>query len=219
MKQILGRKPRNIELYILAVKHSSVSKSEHDSNERLEYLGDAVLGLVVADFLFKKYPFKSEGFLTEIRSKIVNRESLNNIARKIGLDKLVKFHQHKNLPFSHKSIYGNALEALVGAVYLDFGYKTAKKFTLNKLVVPHIDMHDTVNSISNFKSALIEWAQKESKDIRFDIIEEKGNNHNKEFTAQVFIDDTPYEKGTGLSKKKAEQSAAEKTHERIQNES
>lgn len=210
---ITGKKPKNIHLYSLAFNHSSITKSEKDSNERLEYLGDAVLGTIVADYLFKKYPYKNEGFLTEIRSKIVNRESLNSIGRKIGLDKLVKFHQNKNTPHSHKSIYGNALEALVGAFYLDHGYKACQKFTQRKLLIAHIDMENTIASITNFKSALIEWAQKENKEIRFEIVSEIGSNHNKEFTSQVFLDNIPMESGTGFSKKKAEQSAAEKTHE------
>ena len=121
---IIGSKPKNLELYQLSVRHSSVSK---ESNERLEYLGDAILGSIVAEYLFKKYPYKDEGFLTEIRSRIVKRESLNQLSQTIGLHKLVEFNFHRGGP-SPKSVYGNALEAFIGAIYLDKGYKFSCKF-------------------------------------------------------------------------------------------
>lgn len=132
--------PDNVFLYTLAVTHTSFAKQnsngKQETNERLEFLGDSILGAVVAEFLFKKFPYKDEGFLTEIRSRIVNRESLNQIAVKIGLNTLVKVDQN-NQGTRFKSINGNALEALVGAIYLDKGYKTTKKFILEKLIKPH----------------------------------------------------------------------------------
>jgi ribonuclease III len=206
---IVGQAPYNIDLYKLAVSHSSVAK-DRLSNERLEYLGDAVLGAVVAEYLFKKFPYKSEGFLTEIRSRIVNRESLNKLGKKIGLSKIVVFNSVKGNSFSHKSIYGDALEALVGAVYLDKGFKSCRKFILSRLIYPHFDLEEIVENNYNFKSILIEWAQKENKNIKFLIIKELGHIHNKEFTAEVLIDDKPLSTGIGQSKKKAEQAAAEK---------
>lgn len=215
-KNITGYYPGNLSLYTLAVRHSSQSKSKiENSNERLEFLGDAVLGAVIADYLFKKYPFKDEGFLTEIRSRIVNRESLNSIARKVGLNKLITVNQKKRSPNSHKSLYGNALEALVGAVYLDKGYRKCSKFVIKKLIIPHVDIEHVVKKEKNFKSLLIEWGQKNNKRIEFTIINESGNNHSKEFTAQVKIDGTEYETGVGMSKKKAELFAAEKTYEEL----
>jgi ribonuclease-3 len=206
---IVGQAPYNIDLYKLAISHSSVAK-DRLSNERLEYLGDAVLGAVIAEYLFKKFPYKSEGFLTEIRSRIVNRESLNKLGKKIGLSKIVVYNSVKGNNFSHKSIHGDALEALVGAVYLDKGFKSCRKFILSRLIYPHFDLEEIVENNYNFKSILIEWAQKENKNIKFLIIKELGHIHNKEFTAEVLIDDKPVSTGTGQSKKKAEQAAAEK---------
>ena len=205
VKGIIGRKTTNVALYQLAVRHSSVSK---DSNERLEFLGDAILGSVVAEFLFKKFPYKDEGFLTEIRSRIVKRDSLNTIAQKIGLDKIIEFNDNKR-GVRTASIYGNALEAFIGAVYLDKGYKFSRKFVINQLVKPHINLDELIEQNLNFKSTLIEWAQKGGKKASFEIIEEIGKKHQKQFTSQAVIDGEPIGKGTGFSKKKAEQSAAE----------
>lgn len=209
ISRMTGQTPNNVELYKLAVCHSSVGK-ENQSNERLEYLGDAILGAIIAEFLFKKFPYKSEGFLTEIRSRIVNRESLNKLAKKIGLNKIVEYNTNRNVLLSHKSIYGDALEALVGAVYLDKGFKNCKKFVLDKLIFPHFDLDEIVENNTNFKSILIEWAQKENKSLKFIIVDEIGSLHNKEFTAEVLLENQSVSSGKGYSKKKAEQAAAEK---------
>ncbi len=143
IESIVGSKPLNLYPYKLATQHSSVAKENRigvkESNERLEYLGDAVLGLVVAEYLFKRYPFKDEGFLTEIRSRVVNRESLNELARKIGVSKLVEYENNKRNSLSHKSIHGDMLEAFIGAVYIDKGFKSCSNFILNKLIIPHYD--------------------------------------------------------------------------------
>jgi len=217
IQNIAGFTPSNLELYRLATVHSSIAKENgsgyKESNERLEYLGDAILGAAVADFLFKKFPFKSEGFLTEIRSRIVNREALNLLARKIGVANIVQFDQ-KN---SHlqQVILGNTLEAIVGAIYLDKGYIRTKKFVIDKLVNPNYDVDDLVNSDSNFKSKIIEWAQREGKDVRFEILNVKKGRNHKEFTAQVLVDKEAKGTGYGNSKKKAEQDAAFKTCEML----
>jgi ribonuclease-3 len=214
---IAGFTPSNLELYRLATVHSSIAKENgtgyKESNERLEYLGDAILGAAVADFLFKKFPFKSEGFLTEIRSRIVNREALNLLARKIGVANIVQFDQ-KN---SHlqQVILGNTLEAIVGAIYLDKGYVRTKKFVIDKLINPNYDILDLVNSDSNFKSKIIEWAQREGKEVQFEILNVKKSRNHKEFTAQVLVDNEPKGTGYGNSKKKAEQDAAFKTCEML----
>lgn len=214
---ITGLQPGNIELYKLAISHTSVAKESANgvrhSNERLEYLGDAMLGAIVAEYLFKKFPYKDEGFLTEIRSRLVNREALNKLAKRIGLSKIVEFSGPKNSFMSHNSIYGDALEALVGAVYLDLGFESTKKFVLKSLIEPNFDLQEIVNNNLNFKSILIEWAQKESKVIKFAIIDETGTVHQKTFTAEVSFDGVPYSTGTGFSKKKSEQAAAEKACE------
>lgn len=215
IQNIAGFTPSNLELYRLATVHSSIAKENgqgyKESNERLEYLGDAILGAAVADFLFKKFPFKPEGFLTEIRSRIVNREALNLLARKIGVANIVQFDQ-KNAHLQ-QVILGNTLEAIVGAIYLDKGYIRTKKFVIDKLINPNYNVDDLVNSDSNFKSKIIEWAQREGKDVRFEILNVKKGRNHKEFTAQVFVDNEAKGTGYGNSKKKAEQDAAFKTCE------
>lgn len=221
VKQITGYKPRNIELYSLAMKHTSVAKISplgiRESNERLEYLGDAILGAIVAEYLFKKFPYKDEGFLTEIRSRIVNRESLNNLAIRIGLNHLVEYDmRRKKNNLSHKSLYGDAMEAFIGAYYLDHGFKSCRKFIVKKLLRRYYDINDIVTTTINFKSKLIEWSQKNSKTVKFDIIAQKGQKHNRQFTAEVIVEDKIIAKGHGFSKKKAEQDAARKTCEELE---
>jgi len=217
IQNIAGFSPSNIELYRLATVHSSIAKENgegfKESNERLEYLGDAILGAAVADYLFKKFPYRSEGFLTEIRSRIVNREALNLLARKIGIGNIVQYDQ-KNAHLQ-QVILGNTLEAIVGAVYLDKGYLRTKKFVVDKLISPHYDLEELVNSNSNFKSKIIEWAQREGKEVRFEILNVKKGKNHKEFTAQVMVDSEPKGTGYGNSKKKAEQDAAFKTCEML----
>ncbi|MBT1687326.1 ribonuclease III [Dawidia soli] len=217
IQNIAGFTPSNLELYRLATVHSSIAKENgqgfKESNERLEYLGDAILGAAVADFLFKKFPFRSEGFLTEIRSRIVNRETLNLLARKIGVGNIVQYDQ-KNAHLQ-QVILGNTLEAIVGAIYLDKGYLRTKKFVIDKLIGPNYDLEELVNSNSNFKSKIIEWAQREGKEVRFEILNVKKGKNHKEFTAQVIVDNEPKGTGYGNSKKKAEQDAAFKTCEML----
>lgn len=211
---IIGSTPDNLRLYRLALTHTSFVRQQPsggklETNERLEFLGDAVLGAVVAELLFTKFPYEDEGFLTEIRSRIVNRESLNHIAIKIGLNLLVKVDVSQHV-VRHKSVHGNALEALVGAIYLDKGYNKTRHFILDKLVKPHVDLHNLVNTTSNFKSKLIEWAQSQNLDVRFEIIKRKQQGNTTEFTSEVYIDNKAIAVGSGLSKKKADQAAAEK---------
>ncbi len=214
---IVGKKPLNLDIYELATKHASVARTSksgfRESNERLEYLGDAILGLVIAEYLFKKYPFKDEGFLTEIRSRIVNRESLNDLGKKIGLDVLIEYDANRKNALSHRSIHGDTLEALVGAVYLDRGFKFCRKFIIKKLFLPYYDLEEIIRNNPNNKSLVIEWAQKENKEVRFDVVNIKNKKHFKEFTVQLFIDDKPIGIGFGTSKKKAEQNAAQKSCE------
>jgi ribonuclease-3 len=212
IKTIAGFTPSNIALYQLAIIHSSRAKEKdgfRESNERLEYLGDAVLGAAVADYLFMKYPFKNEGFLTEIRSRIVNRESLNALAKRIGIGSIVQFDS-KNAQL-HQVILGNTLEAIVGAIYLDKGYLRCKKFVIDKLIQPNFDLDVVIQSNANHKSRIIEWAQRNSKEIRFEILSVKKARNGREFSARVFIGEQPFGLGYGFTKKKAEQDAAQKT--------
>jgi len=212
IKMIVGSKPFNLKPYQIATQHTSVAKAVKkgfkESNERLEYLGDSVLGMVVADYLFQKYPFKDEGFLTEIRSRIVSRESLNQLARTIGVPQIVKYDGKRKTPNSHKSLYGNTLEALVGAIYIDKGFAASRRFIIKKLLLPHFDIEELIKTTKNYKSKLIEWTQKNSKAVVFEHVETIDKGHFKEFIIQVHIDNEPIAKGHGLSKKKAEQDAA-----------
>ncbi|AMR27212.1 ribonuclease III [Hymenobacter psoromatis] len=212
---VIGQDPHNARLYQLAFTHSSLVRAEpgagrHQSNERLEFLGDAVLGTVVAEYLFKKYPYEQEGFLTETRSRIVNRESLNAIALKMGLDKLVQLDSTQTRVARSRSVNGNALEALVGAVYLDLGYKAARKFILKGLIKPFVDVNKLTTTTSNYKSKLIEWAQRHGKDVRYELSGEPRPGGVMEFTATVLLSNEVIATGMGLNKKQAEQLAAER---------
>ncbi len=211
-RSITGRNPINLAIYKQAMMHSSMAEVNNqgikESYERLEYLGDAVLGMIVAEYLYSRYPFREEGFLTDIRSKIVSRESLNDLSYKIGLTELVQYNYQNR---TGTSIYGDAMEALVGAVYLDLGFKFCKRFVIKRLIKPHYDLNTLITTITNHKSKLLEWSQKENVDLRFGILGEE----DKKFTAQVFLNDAPKAKGYGFSKKKAEQDAARKTYERL----
>lgn len=216
IEAITGFTPSNLSLYKLAILHTSRAKETNgfrESNERLEYLGDAILGAAVADYLFKKYPFKDEGFLTEIRSRIVNRDSLNVLARKIGINQIVQF-DHKNAQLQ-RVVLGNTLEAIVGAVYLDKGYLRCKKFVIDKLVQPHFNLEVVVQTNLNYKSKIIEWTQRQGKPVRFELMEIKKERNQKEFAIQVFISDEPLGIGYGFTKKRAEQDAAMKTCQQL----
>ncbi|MBC7450333.1 MAG: ribonuclease III [Cytophagales bacterium] len=210
---ITGRGPGNLHLYKMAIVHSSAADENEsgvkESYERLEYLGDSILGAVVAEYLFKRFPFKDEGFLTDIRSRIVNREVLNQVGKDLGLSEIVIFNGRKGKQ-GHKSLYGDVLEAIVGAVYLDKGFEGAKQFILKRIVTTQIDVDAIIQNNKNFKSILLEWCQKENKKLEFVIIEESGHRHQKVFTAEVRIADESKGQGIGFSKKKAEQGAAEK---------
>lgn len=184
------------------------------SNERLEYLGDAILGAVVAEFLFIKFPYRDEGFLTETRSRMVNREALNQIAVKIGLSKIIENeYKGKNLS-AHKSIYGDTLEAIVGAVYLDRGYEFCKKFILKRIII-HYDVDGIISTTSNFKSKIIEWSQRENKEVDFKTISVSGNQRFKEFHVQLFVEGELLSEGKGQTKKKAEQEASKNACEKL----
>jgi ribonuclease-3 len=216
---LLGSSPNNLNLYRLAFLHASaskdsVAKSYKESNERLEFLGDSVLGMITAAYLFKKFPFKDEGFLTEIRSRMVSRESLNVLGRKLGLDEVIEYENQKKTILSRSSMYGDALEAFIGAVYLDKGFAFTQNFIITKILTQYFDLEIVVQNNPNFKSLLIEWAQKEGKKVLF-TLDEEGLHHNKEFTAFVLLDGEKISEGKGYSKKKAEQTAAMKACEEL----
>lgn len=217
LKTLLGFYPINLSLYKLAFFHKSVAPEVKAgikaSNERLEFLGDAILDAVVADYLFKKYPFEDEGFLTELRSKIVSRKNLNHLAAKMGLDKFIKSDNRANV--KSNSIIGDALEAMIGAVYLDKGFKATQKFILIQLISNHIDVDELQEQEMNFKSRLIEWVQKERKTLRFDVVAETDMGARRLFVINALIENEVMGTGQDFSKKRAEQTAAEKALEKI----
>ncbi len=207
--RILGFYPDNIAYYQLAVRHRSVtpptSKGHALSNERLEFLGDAVLNSVVTDILFSRYQNKREGFLTNTRSKIVNREFLNKIAVDIGLDKLVKRSRHFS-GNNYGNIYGNAFEALIGAVYLDYGYKQCKKFVEKRLLREFVNLEQVIVSEQNYKSKIIEYCQKYHLRYEFQLLEDsliQPGSHL--FRTALFIENQEICQGTGTSKKDSQQ--------------
>ena len=207
--------PANISLYKLALQHSSVKEADY-SNERLEFLGDAVLSLIVAEHLFKKYPLQEEGFLTEIRSRIVNRVSLGELAQKIGIDALLVYDCRSMSKSNLKVIYGNALEAFIGAVYLDQGYEECRRFVIDRLLGIYIDLKVLVQTDENYKSKIIAWAQKNRKSIVFELASEKRIKGNKEFAVQLLVEGHVSGQGNGTTKKQAEQMAAQAALAKIQ---
>ncbi len=209
---ITGFWPKNLHLYEQAFRHPSALASQglekEDSYERLEFLGDSVLGLIVAEYLFKKYPRKDEGFLTDVRSRIVNGESLTKLAKKLDLDSLVEF-ERRNKSVKHSSMYGDTVEALIAAIYLDHGFLKVRNFVLKKLIYNHLDIDHIVQNNSNFKSLLLEWANKNNKVVLFTLIGEEGYGHQRTFTVEVLVEEQAIAVGKGNSKKKAEQDAAQ----------
>ena len=208
---MFGFIPNNIELYKLALIHKSASivldNGQHINNERLEFLGDAVLECVSSDYLFIEFPDKNEGFLTQLRSKMVSRQTLNEVAKRIGLDDYVITHSSNNL--SQKHIYGDAFEAMMGAIYLDQGYDFVNRLLINRIFVDYIKVGSLLESETDFKSRLIEWCQKNHHTIHFVTSHDKTySSTHPFFYSKVLIDNMEVGYGAGDSKKEAEQRAA-----------
>ncbi len=200
-------------MYKLAFTHKSMSTKAMGytiSNERLEYLGDAVLSAVVAQFLFKKFPTRQEGFLTEMRSKIVSRASLNKLSMKFGFENLINYSK-RNEHVKSKSMGGNAFEAFTGALFLDFDYDFAYKIIVDRVVKLHINLDELEKNENNYKSKLLEWAQQKKRHVAFNQVDIKGTGYNRLYYIQVTIDNKEYGKAADHSIKGAEQLAAEKT--------
>lgn len=218
IRHITGFYPGTLTCYLQALRHHSASSTIHengsrDSNERLEYLGDSVLNTVVAELLFNRFPYKNEGFLTEMRSKIVSRESLNELAMKIGLSQLVIYDKRLIGINSKNSIFGNALEAFIGAIFLDSGFGQSKRFIIKKLI-SHIDLDKLQYTEKNFKGRLIEWGQKQNRVVDFDTLEEM-EKKQRIFKVTVLVDKEMMGDAEHISKKKAEQMASQKACERL----
>ena len=196
-----------MHLYQTAFRHSSISENDYDSNERLEFLGDAVLSAVIADFLYQKFPYKDEGYLTDIRSKMVSRSQLNLIAHKMGIDEVMTYKESDSL-LNKRSLAGNTLEALVGAVYLDKGYPGAAQFILKKIVKPYLDIEEIEISEFNYKSKLLEWSQKSGKSLTFAVKHHSRSRHRTFYKVAALIDGHELSTGEDTNKKNAEKQAA-----------
>lgn len=214
LTNVLGVKPGNVDLYRTALSHRSVKEGPEENNERLEYLGDAVLSTIIADYLFKRYPYRGEGFLTEMRSKMVNRQQLNDIALKMGLKKLTIYNKFDG-SLKSSQIFGNTLEAVVGAVYLDKGYKRTHKWVLQRIVLPHLFVDDLEQIDINLKNKLIGWASKNGKILEFDTTDEKMENGRRVFTIAAVLDGEVLSQGKGFNKKDASQIAAQLAIEKL----
>lgn len=210
---VFGFYPRNIALYRVAFTHKSAAIETVGhyrlSNERMEYLGDAVLSTAVADYLFHTYPTQPEGFLTEMRSRLVSRASLNKLSMKLGFEAYIR-HAPDMGP-NARSLFGNAFEALIGAIYLDRGFDFTKRIIIERIIHIHVDMEEVLHTDINFKSKLLEWVQKNKKNIVFQHLDEQGEGHKKQYHVQIVIDGQPYGEGIDRSVRGAEQLAAEKT--------
>jgi len=220
LKKLLNFSPKSINKYKKAFTHRSVQMLDKKgipiNYERLEFLGDSILGSVIAAYLYKKVPEGSEGYLTQMRSKIVSREHLNELGKELNLIRFVK----SNIDQANvgDNIHGNIFEALVGAIYLDRGYKFCQKFIFEKVVVPYVDISKLEGKITSYKGLIIEWCQKKKKKYTFDTYEDTGNEPVKHFSVKISIDGEQIAKGRATSKKKAEEQASKRVYYAFQNE-
>ncbi|MDH3321821.1 MAG: ribonuclease III [Flavobacteriaceae bacterium] len=218
LKKLLGFKPKKLSHYKEAFTHSSLkktNKSGHPVNyERLEFLGDAVLGSVIANYLFKKIPKGDEGYLTQMRSKIVSRKHLNELGKDLDLIKFVE-SSTPNQNFGD-NIHGNLFEALIGAIHRDKGYIFTERFIYKNVIEPYVDIERLEGKITSYKSVLIEWCQKNKKKIKYHIYEDTGNDVLKHFSVKLQIDNEPISKGRATSKKKAEEIASKRAFFKLQ---
>ncbi|MCW8981435.1 MULTISPECIES: ribonuclease III [Altibacter] len=218
IKKILGFKPRDINIYKEAFTHRSTNEKNSDGHsqnyERLEFLGDAMLGAVIASHLFKKVPGGNEGYLTKMRSKVVSREHLNELGRDLNLIKFVK----TTIPTQQfgGNIHGNVFEALIGAIYLDRGYPYCEKFINKRVIKPYVDIEKLEGKVISYKSLFIEWCQKNKKRFKFSIYEDTGKDALKHFAVKLLLEDEVVSKARATSKKKAEERAAKRAYFKLQ---
>ncbi len=214
LNNVLGFSPGDVSLYKTALSHRSVREGADENNERLEFLGDAVLSSIIAHYLFKKYPYKGEGFLTEMRSKMVNRQKLNEIALKMGLKKITFYNKFDNA-LKISQIFGNTLEALIGAVFLDKGYKKTQRWVEEFIIFPHLFTDDLEGIEINIKNKLYGWANKNGKALEFETLEEKIENGRRLFTIGATVDGELVSQAKGYNKKDASQVAAQMAVEKL----
>lgn len=214
LQNVLGFKPGNLSLYTTALSHRSVREGADENNERLEFLGDAVLSSIVAHYLFMKYPYKGEGFMTEMRSKMVNRQQLNDIGIKMGLKKITIYNKQDN-SLKISQIFGNTLEALIGAVYLDKGYTKTQKWVEKNIILTHMFIDDLESIEINIKNKLYGWANKNGRVLEFETLGEKFENGRRMFTIGATLDGELVAEGRGYNKKDASQIAAQLAVEKL----
>ncbi len=213
---VLGFRPRNILLYQIALIHRSkttINRQGHKvNNERLEYLGDAVLSTIVADYLYRKYPCEGEGFLTQLRSRIVSRTTLNQLSDKIGLVQFINYNHANHTRY--KSMGGDALEALIGAVYLERGYRFTRRLVVKKILNTYLDIEALAHTDWNYKSKILDWGQKHRVQIGFEVVKViyQGHEHRKQYECRVTRDGQPMETAIAYTVKEAEQLASEKSY-------
>jgi ribonuclease-3 len=211
---VLGFAPGTLSLYKTALSHRSVKESADENNERLEYLGDAILSGIVADYLFRRYPYKGEGFLTEMRSKMVNRVQLNDIAVKMGLRKISYFNKFDG-SLKMSQIFGNTLEAVVGAIYLDKGYDKTRQWIMERIIQPYLFMDDLENLEINHKNKLYGWANKNGKNLEFETLDEHMEGGRRLFTVGAVVNGELIAQGRAYNKKDASQIAAQQAMEKL----
>jgi len=214
LRMLIGYRTVNVLLFQTALNHRSVKESPTENNERLEFLGDAIISSVVAVYLFKKYPYKGEGFLTEMRSKMVNRQQLNHIAIQMGLRRLTQFNKMDG-GLKSSQIFGNTLEALVGAIYLDKKYDFTKNWIVEKMIQPYLFMDDLELIDINIKNKIIGWALKQGKQVDFVLAGEQLEGRRRLFTINVVLDGEVVASQKGYTKKDASQVAAQKAIEAL----
>lgn len=209
-----GYRPNSISVFLTALSHKSLAQNQDaNSNERLEFLGDAILDAIVAEYLYKKFPGNDEGYLTKLKSKVVNRKTLAEIGERMQLRDILKFNTSRNLNLP--SLEGNAFEAMIGAIYLDGGYEQVKKSLQNHVLRKYVDLNKLLEEEIDFKSRLIIWCQKKRMAVDFVVINEVHKQGAWEYTIQIKINNKEFGNGVGQSKKIAEQLAAKQTLELI----
>jgi ribonuclease-3 len=207
LRGVTGFTPYNLKLYKQVFQHRSKFTEPKENNERLELLGDAILDAIVCEYLYKKYPYKEEGFITELRSKIVNRKSLNDVGVRLGLIDYLKFNR-KSMNDGSKDLAGNTFEALIGAIYLDVGFDLTRRFIQKRVLQNLIDVDELEMTNTDYKSQIFHYVQREGKNIDFKVKEEKARNRRAYFIIHLEINGTLVAQGEGFSKKVAEQNAA-----------
>ncbi len=219
LQKILGFKPKNLNFYRKAFTHRSLNIKDEKGNaisfERMEFLGDAMLSAVIASHLFKAVPGGNEGYLTKMRSKVVSRKHLNELGKDLGLIHHVK----TNIPIEQfgVNIHGNLFEALIGAIYLDRGYKYCKRFIYERVIDPYVDIEQLEGKVISYKSLLIEWCQKEKREFDYEVYEDTGNDEVKHFAVKLRIKERVVAKARATSKKKAEEKASKRAYYALQN--